>query len=58
MEWLSALGDVITWIVGQILGITTNLLSSDTFRYLFVLGIGISLIMVTFKIIRKITWGA
>lgn len=56
--FLTTLGNILTWIWGSIVTQVQTLLSSDTFVYLFLFGVGISFTMVVFKILRRLMWGA
>lgn len=58
----TTLGTVFTSVIGYV-GQFVTALTSETgqlggLQELFVLGIGISLLMVCAKLVRKITWGA
>lgn len=60
---LQAVGDVLTAFIGFVGEIVTSLLNAETGALndllpLFVMGIAVSVFMVSFKIIRKCTWGA
>ena len=60
---LQAVGDVLTAFIGYVGQIVTSLLNAETGALndllpLFVMGIAVSVFMVSFKIIRKCTWGA
>ena len=60
---LQAVGDVLTAFIGYVGEIVTSLLNAETGALndllpLFVMGIAVSVFMVSFKIIRKCTWGA
>lgn len=58
-EWLTTLGTIIAWIISQIMEVVNGLIGSTSVLLpLFLLGIGISFVMVVFKIVRKITWGS
>lgn len=57
--WLDTLKTIVQWIITEIMTVVNGLIASDGFLLpLFLFGIGISFVMVVFKIIRKITWGA
>lgn len=49
---------VITWVGQFVTALTTSGGALAGLQQLFVLGIGISLLMVCAKLVRKITWGA
>lgn len=60
---LQAVGDVLTAFIGYVGQIITSLLNAETGALndllpLFVMGIAVSVFMVSFKIVRKCTWGA
>lgn len=50
----TCLTNIWRWIVEE----ANVLLSSDSFLYLFVFGVAVSVTMLVFKIIRKLMWGA
>lgn len=49
---------VIGWVGEFVTALTTESGSLSGLQELFVLGIGISLLMVCAKLVRKVTWGA
>lgn len=60
---LQAIGDVLTAFIGYVGDIVTSLLTAETGALnpllpLFAIGIAVSVFMVAFKAIRKVTWGA
>lgn len=60
---LQAIGDVLTAFIGYVGEIITSLLTAETGALnpllpLFAIGIAVSVFMVAFKAIRKVTWGA
>ena len=60
---LKAVGDVLTAFIGYVGDIVTSLLNAETGALspllpLFAIGIAVSVFMVAFKAIRKVTWGA
>lgn len=60
---LQAVGDVLTAFIGYVGEIVTSLLNAETGALnpllpLFAIGIAVSVFMVSFKAIRKTTWGA
>lgn len=54
----SALSQMITWIGSVITALTGASGALAPLLPLFAIGIAVSLVMVIFKLIRKITWGA
>lgn len=57
--WLDTLKTIVAWIITEIMTVVNGLIATDGFLLpLFLFGIGISFVMVVFKIIRKITWGS
>ena len=54
----SAISTCLQYIWQWILDEATALLSSESFLYLFVFGVAVSVTMLVFKIIRKLMWGA
>lgn len=54
----SVFTQVITWVGQFVTALTTAGGALAGLQQLFVLGIGISLLMVCAKLVRKITWGA
>ncbi len=55
--FLTTLTSILTWIWTNMISQVKYLLSSDTFVYMFLFGVGISFTMVVFKILRKLMWG-
>ena len=55
---LSTLSTIITTIWDWLLGMAETLLTSDTFLFIFVFGVAVSIVMLLFKIMRKLMWGA
>ncbi len=49
---------IITWIGEVVTALTSDSGALSGLQELFLLGIGISVVMVAVKLIRKITWGA
>lgn len=54
----SALSQMVTWIGTVITALTAEAGALAPLLPLFAIGIAVSLVMVIFKLIRKITWGA
>lgn len=54
----SVFTQVITWAGQFVTALTSTSGALSGLQELFVLGIGISLLMVCAKLVRKITWGA
>lgn len=49
---------IITWVGQFVTALTSDTGALVGLQELFVLGIGVSLLMVCAKLVRKITWGA
>ena len=56
--FLTTLTTILGWIWQNLVNEVQALLSSETFVYLFLFGVGISFTMVVFKILRRLMWGA
>ena len=55
---LSTLSSIIQQIWDWLIGMANTLLTSDTFLFIFVFGVAVSIVMLLFKIMRKLMWGA
>lgn len=55
---LSTLSSIIQQIWNWLIGMANTLLTSDTFLFIFVFGVAVSIVMLLFKIMRKLMWGA
>ena len=55
---LTTLSSIIQQIWEWLIGMANTLLTSETFLFIFVFGVAVSIVMLLFKIMRKLMWGA